>query len=194
MASRSTSTARRQRPWPSRCAGTWRSAVTTDGAVGPGDVQTVARPTWQRLSECPACVVHGPNLGRTSVTAFVVGVFLFWINHLGPVLRGLTGRTVWVGTGLSFVVPFCVANLGVLAASRRPQHWGRSWPASTSTAQIVAWRTTREAVACVVQRRHLLRTVPIALVVETVHFAVNQLVFVVRSASTTQVWVGRAVT
>jgi hypothetical protein len=169
--------------------------VTADGTLAPVDIQIVgARPTWQRLSECPACVIHRPNLIRTALTAAVVGVVLFCINHLDPVLRGHTSPAVWVGTGLSFVVPFCVANLGVLAASRRPRHPGRERPVSTSTAQAMAWRTVREAVACVVHRRHLLRTLSIALVVGTIYFAVNQLAFVVRGAATTQVWVGGAVT
>ena len=169
--------------------------MTAHHTLAPVDVQVVgARPTWQRLSECPRCVVHRPNLVRTSLTASVVGVVLFCINHLDPVLRGHTGPAVWVGTGLSFVVPFCVANLGLLTASRRPQHSAPERPASVSKTRAVAWRTAREAVACVVHRRHLRRTVSIALVVGTVYFAVNQLAFVVRGDASTQVWVGAAVT
>jgi hypothetical protein len=152
-------------------------------------------PTWQRLSECPRCVVHRPNLIRTLLTALVVGVALFLINHLGPVLEGHVGTAVWVETGVSFVVPFCVANLGLLAASHqsgekpsdglvRPEAGGR----------LPTWRSAGEALACVASPRVLRRTVAIALVVGTIYFAVNQLDVVLHGDATAQAWMSGAVT
>lgn len=154
-----------------------------------------ARPTWQRLSECPRCVVHRPNLFRTLLTALVVGVVLFLINHLAPVLDGHAGTAVWVGTGLSFVVPFCVANLGLLVASHRSgERPSDGLVRPGAEGGPLTWRSAGEALACVASRRALRRTVAIALVVGTIYFAVNQLDVVLRGDATPQAWVSGAVT
>lgn len=161
---------------------------TTSGQARQG------RPTWQRLSECPRCAFYRPNLMRTLFTALAVGTVLFGINHLEPVLMDQTSTATWVGTGVSFVVPFFVANLGLLVASHRPDEERYAEVQPEPGDDSVTWGSTREAVACVVAPRVLRRTLTIALVVGTAYFCVNQLVLVLRGEATTQVWVSGAIT
>ena len=49
----------------------------------------------------------------------MVGTILFAINQLDVVLRGAATPVLWLKVGLTYLVPFCVSNLGVLIASRR---------------------------------------------------------------------------
>ena len=49
-----------------------------------------------------------------------MGTILFVINQLDVVLRGDATAVVWVKAAVTYLVPFCVANTGVLVASRRP--------------------------------------------------------------------------
>ena len=51
--------------------------------------------------------------------ALIVGSVLFVINHLDEVLRGQATSAVWMKGAITYLVPFCVANLGVLIATRR---------------------------------------------------------------------------
>jgi hypothetical protein len=44
---------------------------------------------------------------------------LFVINQLDVVLRGEATPIVWLKVALTYLVPFCVSNLGILIASRR---------------------------------------------------------------------------
>ena len=44
---------------------------------------------------------------------------LFVINQLDVVIRGAATPVVWLKIALTYVVPFCVSNLGILIASRR---------------------------------------------------------------------------
>jgi hypothetical protein len=76
-------------------------------------------PTWSAWSEAPAVVLHPPHLRRTVTIAFVVGTVLFTINQLDVVARGDATPVVWLKVGLTYLVPFCVSNLGILIASRR---------------------------------------------------------------------------
>jgi len=63
-------------------------------------------------------VLYRPHLRRTTVIALVVGSLLFCINQLDVVLRGDATVLVWVKSGLTYLVPFCVSNAGVLVATR----------------------------------------------------------------------------
>jgi hypothetical protein len=63
-------------------------------------------------------VFHRVSLGRTVPTALVTGLILFLINQLEPALRDPGSVSTWVRSGLCFVVPFCVSNVGLLMASR----------------------------------------------------------------------------
>lgn len=54
------------------------------------------------------------------LTAVVVGSVLFLIHHLDVVLAGTATTATWVKTGTTYLVPFCVANVGLLVGTRRP--------------------------------------------------------------------------
>jgi hypothetical protein len=64
-------------------------------------------------------VVWPANLKRTLVTALVVGTVLFAINQLNVVLAGHATPVVWIKTGVTYLVPFVVANVGILIATHR---------------------------------------------------------------------------
>lgn len=84
-----------------------------------GPVSSTPRPAWQTRAEAIRVVVHRPHLRHTLTTALIVGTILFVINHLDTVLRGGATTGTWVKTGITYLVPFVVANIGVLLASRR---------------------------------------------------------------------------
>lgn len=147
------------------------------GSADPGS-------TWQRWCDIPRFVGERRNLVRSGVTAATVGIVLFLINHLGPVLAGDTGATVWMATGLSFLVPFGVANVGLLVASHRS-------PAGSSTP---TWRRLTEALRCVVHRRHLRRTLATALVVGTAYFVINHAHALAGGPVPARVWIAGGLT
>lgn len=60
-----------------------------------------------------------PHLRFTFRTALLVGTVLFAINHLDVVLDGRATAVTWIKAVITYVVPFVVANLGVLTATRR---------------------------------------------------------------------------
>ena len=76
-------------------------------------------PTWTTWREAFRVIAYGPHLRRTTLIALLVGTVLFCINHLDVVVRGDASTSVWVKSGVTYLVPFCVANAGVLVASRR---------------------------------------------------------------------------
>jgi hypothetical protein len=63
-------------------------------------------------------VCYRPHLRKTTAIALVVGTVLFCINQLDVVLRGDATAAVWVKSAVTYLVPFCVSNAGVLVASR----------------------------------------------------------------------------
>jgi hypothetical protein len=82
-------------------------------------VTPTGQPTWTTWREAIAVIAYRPHLRRTIVIAVVVGTMLFAINQLDVVVRGDATAVVWIKSAVTYVVPFCVANAGVLAASRR---------------------------------------------------------------------------
>ena len=78
-----------------------------------------APPTWARWHEILRVVLYPAYLKRTVQIALAVGTVLFAINHLDEVIQGQATRAVWIKGAVTFLVPFCVSNLGVLVASRR---------------------------------------------------------------------------
>ena len=64
-------------------------------------------------------VFHRPHLTRTLLVALVVGTVLFSINQLDVVLAGEATTATWVKSAVTYLVPFCVANYGLLTGSRR---------------------------------------------------------------------------
>lgn len=77
-------------------------------------------PTWCEWQEARAIVSHPTHLRRTIYIAVAVGTVLFAVNQLDVVLRGDATPAVWLKVALTYVVPFCSSNLGLLAALRRP--------------------------------------------------------------------------
>lgn len=61
---------------------------------------------------------HRPHLRKTVTIALVVGTVLFSINQLDVVLRGDATAVVWIKSAITYLVPFCVSNAGLLVASR----------------------------------------------------------------------------
>jgi hypothetical protein len=59
------------------------------------------------------------NLKRTIATALIVGTVLFAINQLNVVAAGQATAVVWIKTGVTYLVPFVVANIGILVATHR---------------------------------------------------------------------------
>ena len=80
-----------------------------------------AAPTWSTPREAVRVVLHRPHLWRTVLTALIVGTVLFAINQLDVVLAGHASATTWVKVGLTYLVPFAVANTGLLFGCRRPR-------------------------------------------------------------------------
>jgi S-formylglutathione hydrolase FrmB len=76
-------------------------------------------PTWSSLGEAVRVVLLRRNLSRTVLTALIVGTVLFAINQLDVVLRGRATPVVWFKTGLTYVVPFLVSNVGILIGTHR---------------------------------------------------------------------------
>lgn len=64
-------------------------------------------------------MLYRPHLNKTVRIALVVGTVLFAINQLDVVLRGRATPLVWFKIALTYLVPFCVSNVGILIASRR---------------------------------------------------------------------------
>ncbi len=123
----------------------------------------------------------------------MVGTVLFGINHLPAALHGRASVAAWVGTGLSFVVPFVVANVGLLVATRQPRELARATAASPDGGRPT-WCRWREVPRCVLHLPHLGRTSLTALVVGTLYFAVNHLATVVGGHATGATWLASGVT
>ena len=70
------------------------------------------------MRQALAVCAQPSNLRRTVAIALVVGVVLTLINQLDVFLHDDETALTWVKTGFNFVVPFCVSNLGVLAATK----------------------------------------------------------------------------
>jgi hypothetical protein len=77
------------------------------------------QPTWSTWREAFGVIAYRPHLVRTLKIAAVVGTILFAINQLDVVLQGHATPLVWLKVGITYCVPFCVANLGILVATSR---------------------------------------------------------------------------
>lgn len=71
------------------------------------------------MREAVAIVAKPSNLRTTALLALVVGTVLFCINQLDVVVRGDATASVWVKVGVTYLVPFCVSNAGVLIGTHR---------------------------------------------------------------------------
>jgi len=85
------------------------------------DVQSaVGPPTWSSVGDIPRVVFSRRSLIRTIGVALVVGTVLFAVNQLDVVLSGKATTGTWIKAATTYLVPFCVANYGVLTATHRP--------------------------------------------------------------------------
>jgi hypothetical protein len=75
--------------------------------------------SWRGWREAVSVVMWPANLKRTVATALIVGTLLFAINQLNGVLAGHATPVVWIKTGVTYLVPFAVANVGILIATHR---------------------------------------------------------------------------
>jgi hypothetical protein len=82
-----------------------------DGAVDDA-------PGWSTSSEALLVVTQREHLRRTLLTAAIVGTVLFAINQLDVVLEGRASWVTWAKAGVTYLVPFVVANVGVLIGTR----------------------------------------------------------------------------
>ncbi len=82
--------------------------------------------TWHQPREAVAVVCHRHHLVRTVSVALVVGTILFCINQLDVVMAGDASATTWIKSAVTYLVPFFVANYGVLTATRRAPTEGGS--------------------------------------------------------------------
>ena len=77
--------------------------------------------SWRGWREALAVVALPVHLKRTMVTALAVGTVLFAINQLDVVIGGHATAVTWVKSVVTYLVPFIVSNLGILAATRSPE-------------------------------------------------------------------------
>lgn len=64
-------------------------------------------------------IAYRPHLRRTIRVALLVGTIIFSINQLDVVLRHKATATTYMKSALTYLVPFCVSNYGILVATRR---------------------------------------------------------------------------
>jgi hypothetical protein len=79
------------------------------------------RPTWTTWREALAVVRYRPHLRKTVRAALLVGTILFSINQLDVVVRHKATFGTYLKSSLTYLVPFCVSNYGILIATRRKQ-------------------------------------------------------------------------
>jgi hypothetical protein len=91
----------------------------------PSTVSSRRCPSWTKWHEAFRVIAYPPYLKRTVRIALIFGSLLFAINHLDEVVLGHATGSVWIKGTLTFLVPFCVSNLGVLVASRRREERAR---------------------------------------------------------------------
>ena len=93
----------------------------TAEVANPKKQWLVPHPTWATWREALAVCAYRPHLRKTVAIAAIVGTVLFAINQLDVVLAGRATLAVWLKVALTYLVPFCVSNWGILVATRRPE-------------------------------------------------------------------------
>ena len=87
----------------------------------PALAASTARPTWSTWREAVGVVCYRRHLCRTALAALVVGTVIFSINQLDVVLQHHATAVTYVKSAVTYLVPFCVANYGILTATRDKQ-------------------------------------------------------------------------
>ena len=84
-----------------------------------GEKVVTSTPTWRTWRELLRVCAHPTHLRKTVTIALLVGTVLFAINQLDVVLGGRATGVVWFKVLLTYLVPFCVSNYGILVATHR---------------------------------------------------------------------------
>ena len=82
------------------------------------------RPSWATWREAVAVVLYRPHLRKTILTALIVGTVIFSINQLDVVLEHKATIGTYVKSSLTYLVPFCVSNYGILVGTHRGKRKG----------------------------------------------------------------------
>lgn len=77
------------------------------------------RDTWTSPREALEVASRREHLVQTVAVALVVGTVLFAINQLDVVMAGEATAVTWMKAAATYVVPFLVANYGLLVATHR---------------------------------------------------------------------------
>jgi hypothetical protein len=77
--------------------------------------------TWSNPAEILPVCLELRNLSRCIAAALIVGTILFLINQGDVVFGGQATASTWIKIGLSYLVPFFVANYGIVLGSRRSE-------------------------------------------------------------------------
>ena len=81
---------------------------------------------WSTWREIPRRCLNRRTVVQSIALAAVVGTILFLINQADVVLSGHATWWTWAKVGLTYIVPFVVANYGILVGSYRPAGEGDS--------------------------------------------------------------------
>ena len=82
-------------------------------------------PTWSTWRDLGRVITYPRHLKRAVTVAVIVGTAFFGMNQLGLVVAGHATPMIWFKSALTYLTPFCVSNIGVAAATRRPRQDGR---------------------------------------------------------------------
>jgi hypothetical protein len=74
---------------------------------------------WRTIGEAARLVTRATIIRRTLTTAVVVGTLLSAINEGYLVAQGELSAGTWARIAANYLIPFMVANVGVLSATRR---------------------------------------------------------------------------
>ncbi len=74
--------------------------------------------TWSTPRDALTIVCTRPHLTRSVTTTHIVGTVLFAINQLDVVLSRHATSVTWLKVAVTYSVPFCVTNIGILIGTR----------------------------------------------------------------------------
>jgi len=73
---------------------------------------------WSTPGDALTIVRTRRHLTRSVTTTLIVGTVLFAINQLDVVLSGHATSATWLKVAVTYAVPFCVTNVGILIGTR----------------------------------------------------------------------------
>lgn len=74
--------------------------------------------SWSRPSQALGLLLRGRTVRTALPVALLVGTVLSTVNQGDVLLAGAAGTVTWVRIAVNYLVPFCVASVGFLAACR----------------------------------------------------------------------------